>query len=811
MPDRYICIHGHFYQPPRENPWLEAIEVQDSAYPYHDWNERISAECYGPNSASRIMDGEGRIQKIVNNYSRISFNIGPTLLMWFHEKAPDVYRAILAADQNSQKLYSGHGSAMAQAYNHMIMPLANSRDKETQVIWGICDFEYRYGRKPEGMWLPETAVDLETLDILAQHGIKFTVLSPYQAWRVRPIGARNWRDTSGGRIDPSVAYRMRLRYGRWINVFFYDGPISRGVAFEGLLASGEKFANRLLGVFAEDREGPQMVHIATDGETYGHHHPYGDMALAYALDYIDANESVNLTNYAEFLERHPPAHEAKIFEKSSWSCVHGVERWRSDCGCNSGGHQGWNQKWRAPLREALDWLRDIINSSFARKGKELFKDPWAARNDYINVILDRSPESVQSFLDRNTPRSLSPEETTRALKFMELQRHLMLMYTSCGWFFDELSGIETVQVIQYAGRAIQLAEEILQQPFEARFIELLEKAESNIPAHKNGAVIFEKFVRFAAIDLPKVGAHYAVSSLFEPYNHETQIYCYNVERRDYKVLNEGTTRLALGRVRIASQITWESAEITFGVLHLGDHNLDGGVRRYMGESEYAGMVKEITESFDSGDLAERLRTVEKHFGSVSNTLMLLFRDQQHHILRLILQSALTESEAAYRKIYERGAPLMRFVTSLGMSQPKSFQIAAEFTLNAELRGLLESETLNVDQIGTLLEEMRRAGVATDEATLEFSMRKHLERIAALFLVKPDDIDRLRTFNATVDVADMLPFKVRLWQPQNVFHRVLLERFEQFQNRAAEGDGSAKSWVELFLALGNKLSVYVGQE
>jgi alpha-amylase/alpha-mannosidase (GH57 family) len=809
MPDRYICIHGHFYQPPRENPWLEAIEIQDSAYPYHDWNERISAECYGPNAASRILDGEGRIQKIVNNYSRISFNIGPTLLMWFEAKAPDVYRAILAADQESQKMYSGHGSAMAQAHNHIIMPLANSRDKETQIIWGIRDFEHRFGRKPEGMWLPETAVDLESLDILAQHGIKYTVLSPHQAWRVRSIGARNWRDTSGGRIDPSVAYRVRLRYGRWINVFFYDGPISRGVAFEGLLASGEKFAERLLGVFSEEREAPQLVHIATDGETYGHHHPYGDMALAYALEYIEGNNSVKLTNYGEFLEKHPPLHEARIFEQSSWSCPHGVERWRNDCGCNSGGHEGWNQKWRAPLREALDWLRDNVNASFVENGKELFKDPWAARNNYIDVILDRSRESIQRFLDTNAASPPSPEQSTRALKLMELQRHLMLMYTSCGWFFDELSGIETVQVIQYAGRAIKLAEEIFKQPFEARFIELLGKARSNVPSHKDGAVIFEKFVRPAAIDLPKVGAHYAVSSLFEPYNHETKVYCYTVNRQDYKVLNEGNTRLALGRAQVTSEITWESAQISFGVLHLGDHNLNGGVRGFLGEAEYDAMVKEITESFDRGDFSERLRIVDKHFGSATYTLNLLFRDQQQHILRLILQSALAEAEAAYRRIYERGAPLMRFVASLGMPQPNRFQIAAEFTLNAELGRLLEAETLDAEQIRALLDEMGRAGVLFDEATLEFAMRRNLEAVAAAFLENPDDMERLGMFDASVDVAAMLPFKVRLWQPQNVFHEVLLQRYEEFRSRAAGGDESAQVWVASFLALGTKLSVYVG--
>jgi alpha-amylase/alpha-mannosidase (GH57 family) len=809
MPDQYICIHGHFYQPPRENPWLEAIEIQDSAYPYHDWNERISAECYGPNAASRILDGEGRIQNIVNNYSRISFNIGPTLLMWLEANAPDVYRAVLAADQESQKYYSGHGSAMAQPHNHMIMPLANSPDKETQIIWGIRDFERRFGRKPEGMWLPETAVDLETLDILAQHGIKYTVLSPYQARRMRGIGARNWRDTSGGRIDPSVAYRVRLRDGRWINVFFYDGPISRAVAFEGLLASGERFADRLLGVFSDEREGPQLVHIATDGETFGHHHPYGDMALAYALNYIEAKNSVKLTNYGEFLEAHPPIHEARIFENSSWSCPHGVERWRSDCGCNSGGHEGWNQKWRAPLREALDWLRDTINASFGRTGKELFKDPWAARNDYIDVILDRAREAVQRFLDSHATGPLSSDQSVSALKLMELQRHLMLMYTSCGWFFDDLSGIETVQVIQYAARAIQLAEEIFMQPYEARFIELLEKAESNVPAHKNGAVIFEKFVRPAAIDLPKVGAHYAVSSLFEPYNHETKIYCYTVDPQDYKVLNEGKTRLALGRAEITSEITWESAQISFGVLHLGDHNLSGGVRKFLGEAEYEAMVKEINASFERGDLAERLRIVDEHFGSATYTLKLLFRDQQQHILRLILQSALAEAEAAYRRIYERGAPLMRFVASLGMPQPDRFQIAAKFTLNSELMRLLETEKLDADQIRTLLDEMRRAGVVFDEAALEFAVRRNLEKLATAFLENPDDIQRLQEFETTSDVAAMLPFKVRLWQPQNVFHEVLQRRSAEFRTRAAAGDAFAQEWLKSFLALGAKLSVYVG--
>lgn len=316
---RYICLHGHFYQPPRENPWLEAIEIQDSAYPYHDWNERITAECYAPNAASRILDGEGRIVRIVNNYSKISFNFGPTVLSWLADNAAPVYQGLLDADKKSQELFSGHGSALAQVYNHMIMPLANRRDKRTQIVWGLRDFETRFGRKPEGMWLSETAVDLDTLDLLSENGIQFTVLSPYQAHRTRRSESQPWQDARDGKVDPSMAYRLRLPSGRTISLFFYDGPISRAVAFEGLLKKGEILAGRLGQAFSDARDWPQLIHIATDGETYGHHHAHGDMALAFALEHIESLPGVDLTNYGEYLERYPPTAEADIVENSSWS------------------------------------------------------------------------------------------------------------------------------------------------------------------------------------------------------------------------------------------------------------------------------------------------------------------------------------------------------------------------------------------------------------------------------------------------------------------------------------------------------------
>jgi alpha-amylase/alpha-mannosidase (GH57 family) len=271
--NKSICIHGHFYQPPRENPWLEAIELQDSAFPYHDWNERVAAECYAPNAYVRFVDGQGRIERIVSNYSRISFNFGPTLLAWTQEKAPHLHQAVVAADQESRRRFSGHGSALAQGYNHIILPLANRRDKFTQVRWGQRDFEARFGRAPEGMWLPETAVDNESLDVLAELGLKFTLLAPHQASRVRPLGGGDWCGVSGGRVDPSMPYLVKLPSGRSIAVFFYDGPIARGVAFEGMLSNGENFARRLMQAFDDSRGHAQLVNIATDGETYGHHSP----------------------------------------------------------------------------------------------------------------------------------------------------------------------------------------------------------------------------------------------------------------------------------------------------------------------------------------------------------------------------------------------------------------------------------------------------------------------------------------------------------------------------------------------------------
>ncbi len=574
---RYVCVHGHFYQPPRENPSFEAIEVQDSAYPYHDWNERVCSECYAPNALSRILDDQDRVIELVNNYAHISFNFGPTLLSWMEEKAPKVYEAIQQADKLSQEKFSGHGSAIAQAYNHMILPLANRRDKNTQVKWGIRDFEHRFQRKPEGMWLPETAVNIETLEILAENGIRFTILAPRQASRVRRKNGRKWVDVSGDRIDPSRAYTVQLPSRRTISVFFYDGPISQAVAFEGLLNDGQRFADRLLSGFSEARTWPQLVHIATDGESYGHHHHYGEMALTYALHHIEANNLAELTNYGEFLEKFPPDHFVEIIPDTSWSCVHGIERWRSNCGCNSGGHGDWNQEWRAPLRSALDWLRDNLAAIFEARGTELLKDPWKARDDYIRLILDRSDESLKAFFGVHASRSLDSAEQVRALKMLEMQRQALLMYTSCGWFFDELSGIETVQVIHYAARALGLAPECNRSELEPGLIERLRIAKSNLTEHGDGALIYDKWVKPAFVDNERLAGHFAISSLFENYEAKSKIYCYQVDREQFAIEADGKLRLGQGQANFCSLITRECAAFTFATVHLGEHNIIAGV------------------------------------------------------------------------------------------------------------------------------------------------------------------------------------------------------------------------------------------
>lgn len=804
---KYVCIHGHFYQPPRENPYLEAIELQDSAYPYHDWNERITAECYAPNASSRILDSENQILKLLNNYARISFNFGPTLLSWMKQQAPRVYQSILQADKESAERFSGHGSAIAQGYNHMILPLANRRDKVTQVKWGIKDFESRFGRRPEGMWIPETAVDTETLQVLAENGVQFTILAPRQAKRMRAKNSSKYEDVSDARIDPSRAYQVQLPSKKRINVFFYDGPISQGVAFEGLLNDGKRFADRLMSGFSETRQGAQLVHIATDGESYGHHHHYGEMALTFALDEIAQGDKAKLTNYGEFLEQHPPQHVAEIVENSSWSCVHGVERWRSDCGCNSGGH-AWNQQWRAPLRAALDWLRDKLAPIYETRLKEYLRDPWASRDDYIRIILDRSEESRAAFFTDHAIRPLDAAEQVTALKLLEMQRHAMLMYTSCGWFFDELSGLETVQVIHYAGRALRLAEECSGEAIEAEFLQHLANAKSNLPEYGDGARIYEKWVKPAVVDIERVAGHYAISSLFESYPEKTRIYCYEVERLKYSVEAEGKMRLATGSARFRSAIAGESASLDFSVLHLGDHNVTAGVQSSRNSSEQD--QKKLTDAFAQADTAEVIRWLDQVYGKNIFSLRLLFRDEQRKITNLILNESLNSAAAVYRTVFESQAPLIRFLNGLDIPVPNALKSAAEIALNSQLRQSLERLELDSDSIHGLLREASASKIALDSTTLEYQLRKRIEKEAADFAANPADLAAMERTLKLLDLLPSLPFPVVLWEAQNLCYRPLLTAFQQNGWHSAGEDSVAAQRHEQLNRLAIQLRIRLPQ-
>ena len=793
---RYICIHGHFYQPPRENPWLEAVETQDSAHPYHDWNERITDECYEPNATSRILDAHDRIRRIVNNYASISFNFGPTLMSWLADKAPQTHDAVIDADRISQQRFGGHGCALAQAYNHVILPLASPRDRRTQVRWGIRDFEFRFGRKPEGMWLPETAADVDSLEALAEHDIAFTILEPHQARRFRKTGEKNWIDAAGS-LDPTRPYRCQLPSGRSIAIFFYDGLISRAVAFEKLLTRGEDFAHRLTSVAASSPR-PCIVNIATDGETYGHHHRFGEMALAYAVQYIEENDLAVLTNYGQYLEEHPTAHEVEIHDNTSWSCSHGVERWRSDCGCNTGGGAGWHQRWRRPLRDALDWLRDECNAIFEREGRRYLNDPWAARDEYIDVILDRNPSNVDRFLAQHS--ALSTRHDQAALELLEMQRNLMLMYTSCGWFFNDISGIETVQVLHYAARAIQLAERHTPRRFDGEMGARLAGAESNVAERGNGRDIWEKEVLPTRLDLRRVAAHYAVASLFDNFDDEARIYCYDVTRREFDVHKSGRARIAVGKITVRSTITWEQEDFDFAVLHLGETELTGGVRSSRSAEEFEAVKEELLEAMQPGGIAGIIRLLDAFFAETSLSVRSLFRDEQRRIFTVLTNATLQEAESALRQLHERYDPLMRFHARLGIPVPKVLQTAAEFDLNMQLRNLLEDEPPALADIEARLRESRAEQVVLDETTL-MTIKSAVERASASFRDHPEDLDRLQNFASLVTLLREAQVPVNLRNPQNDYYAM---RAAVRPAIAASGNGAR--WLALFDSLGENLSI-----
>jgi alpha-amylase/alpha-mannosidase (GH57 family) len=808
MTEKYVCIHGHFYQPPRENPWLEEVEIQDSAYPYFDWNSRITAECYAPNTASRILDNERKIIDIVNNYSRISFNFSPTVLSWLEKHQPEIYQAILDGDKKSRELFSGHGSAIAQSYNHIIMPLASSRDKRTQVIWGIRDFEHRFKRLPEGMWLPETAADLETLEILAEHDIIYTLLAPHQALRARKIDGTDWQDVSGAAIDPRMPYRCNLPSGRHIIIFFYDSQLSREIAFGGLLDNGEEFAHRLVASFSKDASGPELVHCATDGETYGHHHRFGDMALAYCIYFLEAQDLARITVYGEYLEKHPPSHEVEIVENSSWSCVHGIERWRKNCGCSSGRHPGWAQEWRAPLRGALDWLRDNLALIVDERLSRFTRDPWQMRDDYIEVILDRSPENLNQFLSRNGAGEVRCEERVEIVKLLEMQRHALLMYSSCGWFFDEISGLETVQVLQYAARAVQLARETAGIALEDVFVNLLERAPGNIDGIENGAKVYRKFISPVVLDLLRVAVHYAVSSLFRDYAGTDRIYSYLVTRDLYERTELGNHRIAIGKSQVQSLITGEQSSISFAVLHLGDQTIIGGACEYTQEESFLEMQAAIKDGFLKGSISDVILTMDKHFKTHNYSLWHLFKNEQREVLNQIFEQAHRETGNAFRQIYEHHYSVMQAVEGLNMPLPNYFAVILEFVLNTDICSLLQEQNPDWDRLGKMVAEAKRWSLQLDKPRLSLIACRKINGFMQQVASTTENLSLMQNAALMLKSLEPLALDLNLWEAQNIYFFFGKDAVPSMREIAQQGDPYAQQWTDQFAALGNYLKVRI---
>ena len=593
-------------------------------------------------------------------------------------------------------------------------------------------------------------------------------------------------DVSNGQIDPSQAYVQRLPSGKSIALFFYDGVLSRGVAFEGLLHRGELFAARLAGAAANDR--PRLSHIATDGESYGHHHAHGDMALAYALHAIESRGMAEVTNYGAFLERFPPDHEVEICENTAWSCAHGIERWRSDCGCHTGGPGGWNQSWRGPLRAALDQLRERALAVWEAEAPGLLREPSEALDHYIDVIFDRSWDRSwdrsRRTVDDFVATHVGQENRVRALKLLEMRRQLQLMYTSCGWFFSDLAGIETVQILQYAGRAAQLAEDLSQNVTnEDDFLGALEKARSNRADTGSGRDIYEKSVKPSKVTWERLGAHYAISSVFDGYPETTRLYCYDIEREHFETFETGERKLAVGCARLTSTITSASEQLSFAVLREGNHEITAEVRR--GRHDFGPLAKAFHEK----------GALDGYFGDTTFGLSSLFGDEQRRIVDILTRSGRKDAEAAHQNLFANHQATIRFFAELDVPPPKALSVAAEVVLNGNLRRALVHESSDPETVDNLLEKAIVEGVPLDEASLAYAARESLDAKAERFFESPENLELLEELRRSVAVMLSLPFEVDLWKVQNLYFRFLTD--------SAAG---SSAFQESFRALGKQLSI-----
>ncbi|MEC4804215.1 MAG: DUF3536 domain-containing protein [Jaaginema sp. PMC 1079.18] len=821
----YVTIHGHFYQPPRENPYLNAIERQPSAHPFHDWNERIYHECYRPNAFARILNENNQVVGIVNNFEYLSFNIGPTLMSWLENYDREVYDRIIAADRRSAERLNGHGNAIAQVYNHIIMPLANKRDKYTQIRWGIADFRDRFGRDPEGIWLAETAIDYPTVEALIDEGIRFTILAPSQAERCRLLPTTDdpdpeWHEVGGSQIDPNRPYRCFLPDGRYLDIFFYDGPISRDMGFDDVLSSAHHFAGRLGQAIRGDRRPAQLLNVATDGETFGHHKYGTEKCIAYSVTHDFPQRGWTVTNYAHYLSISPPTWEVILKPVTAWSCAHGVGRWQDDCGCGGGGL--WQQKWRRPLRDTLNWLRDELADLYEALGRKYFSDPWLTRDEYIQGIRDRTPENIMQFLFRHQAQPLSPSDQIDALRLLEMQRHTLLMFTSCGWFFDEISRPEGVQILRYAARAIELAGEVSGKRLAPEFRQRLAAAPSNVELFGDGLKIYDDLVVSSVVRFEQVAAHYAISSLFQTFAPTEPLYCYSARQIDYHKQQMGALTLAVGRLQLTSEITRESKEFSFAVLHLGGWDFHCCLHPFDGRLRYTQVKEQLFAALNDASVARMMVVMTRIFGEETFNLEDLFPEERHRLIEQLTENTKDRLDRLYEQVYLENYGILKAFHRDELPVPKELQVAAEIALAHRcLQGIaaLDPENNDTQALDRQLKELE--AIAAEAQAMQCQLKLPEVKVALEKLIN-GTLNRILTHQIDFAEVDLKRLERAIALGNTLNLGLSLDRVQELYffylhdslipQCCQEGEATVCPWeqdrVRALLNLGDKLAVYV---
>ena len=765
----FITIHGHFYQPPRENPWTEQIELQPSAQPFHNWNARINKECYKANCFARILNSENLIENIINNFQYISFNIGPTLMKWIKENSKETYYKILEADKNSIELYSGHGNAIAQVYNHTILPLAKNKDKHTQILWGIEDFKTHFKREPEAIWLAETAVNQDTIDVLVEFNLKYIILSPFQACKVRPLGKKKWTDVSTGNIDITMPYKQYSRDGRSINIFFYNHTISSAIGFEHLLTNSyllvEKFQQ-----FIWDANRPILISTCTDGESYGHHEKFGEMCLAHFIKHSSQKHGLTLTNYGQFLELYKPTHEVQIKsgfqgEGTAWSCAHGVGRWIRNCGCSDGGYPSWNQHWRTPLREAFNWLHDQILKAYQIKASHLLKDLQQAKNSYINIISNRNPENRREFLKKFcTKKNITDHESALIFRFMEALYQCQLLFTSCAWFFADISGLEPIQNLKYAARAIQLIKIYLKNDLENDFLNKLIFIKSNNASQGTAKDIYNKEVKSSIINYKMIVSNYAIVSFILNEFKPRKIYNYNIEPVNHEQRKNINKPLEKGMVWLHDNYTGEKLGYIYFLFPKSIRNM----RCYTLNNK---------ENFEFN--ITTIETIEQEISILTNekyyTIKDLFTDNREQIIKLAFSKQMKQTEKMLDKLYDKNIELLETFYETRLPIPKILKTLCEYVYSNKIDNTLikqDSQSLESEKIAETFKYANRLGFNVKSEKIQKDIDRLFKNQLYLLENGPNNEDYVKNILEILNLADSLSLSLDLDNYTNIVYKII---------------------------------------